>query len=270
MTCGGRGRQAQAAVAARAGVLHPLVADHAHLLRHDVQLLADLHADLAQRRAVVRAHALVLGQFVAHAPRAAGRGPAACGRAWCACAPARRPCRLRPLRLQAGPVRPALGLVEEQVLLVRGADFALGVEELALEAVELLLEQVALGAHHAQLAQCIAQRLLQRFESLRAWACGSSARILFIAMADVAVIFASARNNADARATKSYSGRVCRDGGRLPAQATRSYIRWGWRCTTAMSMPSSSQCSCSTVNVGTASAAGQMKRSCSRRLSNNQ
>ena len=57
-----------------------------------------------------------------------------------------------------------LGFVEEQVLLVRGAGFALGVEELALEAVELLLEQVAFGAHHAQLAECLGQRLLQRFE----------------------------------------------------------------------------------------------------------
>jgi hypothetical protein len=41
------------------------MADHAYLLRHDVQLLADLHADLAQACAVVRAHALALGQFVA-------------------------------------------------------------------------------------------------------------------------------------------------------------------------------------------------------------
>ena len=56
------GRQAQATVAARARVLHPLVADHAHLLRDDIHLLADLHTDLTQGSAVVRAHALVFGQ----------------------------------------------------------------------------------------------------------------------------------------------------------------------------------------------------------------
>ena len=44
-----------------------------------------------------------------------------------------------------------LGLVEEHVLLVAGAGLALGGEQLALELVELLLEQVALGARDAQL-----------------------------------------------------------------------------------------------------------------------
>ena len=34
-------------------------------------------------------------------------------------------------------------------------------------------------------------------------------------------------------------------------------------------MPSSSQCSCSTVSVGTAAASGQMKRSCSSRFISN-
>jgi len=53
-------------------------------------------------------------------------------------------------------------------------------------------------------------------------------------------------------------------------QATRSYKRWGCRCTTPMSIPSSSQCSCSTVSMGTASGVGQMKRSCSSRLSSSQ
>ena len=42
------------------------MADDAHLLRNDVELLADLHADLAQGRAVVRAHALALGQVVSN------------------------------------------------------------------------------------------------------------------------------------------------------------------------------------------------------------
>jgi hypothetical protein len=140
------------------------VADHAHLLRHDIQLLADLHADLAQGRAVVRAHTLVLRQFVA--PHIARQGriqrlAAALG------ALVRR--HLDLLALGLGGCRLGLrafdlGLVEEQVLLVRGADLALGVEELALEAVELLLEQVAFGAHHAQLAQCVAQGLLQRLD----------------------------------------------------------------------------------------------------------
>ena len=179
-------RQAQATVTARAGVLHPLVADHAHLLRDDVHLLADFHADLAQGRAVVRAHALVFGQFVA--PHIARQGriqrlAAALG------ALVRRHLDLVVFGLggcRLGLRAFDLGLVEEQVLLVRGADFALGVEELALEAVELLLEQVAFGAHHAQLAQCVAQAPSSALRFLRAWACGSSARILFIAPADVA------------------------------------------------------------------------------------
>jgi hypothetical protein len=140
------------------------VADHAHLLRHDIQLLADLHADLAQGRAVVRAHALVFRQFVA--PHIARQGriqrlAAALGALVC------RHLDLVVFGLGGGRLGLHafdLGLVEEQVLLVRGADLALGVEELALEAVELLLEQVAFGAHHAQLAQGIAQGLLQRFE----------------------------------------------------------------------------------------------------------
>lgn len=134
------GRQAQAAVAARAGVLHPLVADHTHLLRHDVQLLADLHADLAQARAVVRAHALVFGQLVTHHLARQGwiqRLAASLG------ALVRRHLDLLVLSLSAGRLCLCtldLGLVEEHVLLVYGAGPALGVEELALEAVELLLE----------------------------------------------------------------------------------------------------------------------------------
>jgi hypothetical protein len=38
----------------------------AHLRRDDVELLGAVHADLAQHCAVVRAHALVFGQLVAH------------------------------------------------------------------------------------------------------------------------------------------------------------------------------------------------------------
>ncbi|BCL86248.1 hypothetical protein MAFF211471_13310 [Ralstonia solanacearum] len=38
--------------------------DHSDLLRHDVQLLAHLHADLDQGLAVVRADALRFGQLV--------------------------------------------------------------------------------------------------------------------------------------------------------------------------------------------------------------
>ena len=128
------------------------MADHAHLLRHDVHLLADLHTDLAQARAVVRAHALALGQFVAPdvaRQRGIQRLAAAFG------ALVRR--HVDPLVLGLGRCRLGLrafelGFVEEHVLLVRGADFALGVEELALEAVELLLEQVTFGAHDPQLA----------------------------------------------------------------------------------------------------------------------
>jgi len=166
------GCQAQTAVAARAGVLHALVADHAHLLRHDVQLLADLHADLAQRRAVMRAHALVFGQLVAShlaRQRRIQRLAASLG------ALVRRHGDLAVLGLggcRLGRCAFELGLVEEQVLLLR-ADFALGFEELALEAVELLLEQVAFGAHHAQLADeflatrnGVGQRLAQRGDLL--------------------------------------------------------------------------------------------------------
>ena len=135
-------------------------------------MLADLHTDLAQARAVVRAHALVLGQFVApHVARQRRiqRLAAAFG------ALVRRHVDLLALGLggrRLGPCAFDLGLVEEHVLLVRSADLAgllgFGVEELALEAVELLLEQVALGAHDAQftgqrlaLPVRIGQRLLQ-------------------------------------------------------------------------------------------------------------
>lgn len=51
---------------------------------------------------------------------------------------------------------------------------------------------------------------------------------------------------------------------------TRSYTRCGCRRTTPMSMPSSSQCSCSTVNVGTSVTLGQLNRSSSSRLSSSQ
>jgi hypothetical protein len=115
-------------------------------------LLADLYADLAQCRAVMRAHALVLGQFVA--PHLARQGRIQRLAAWLR-ALVRGHGYLLVLGLggcRLGRCTFDLGLVEEQVLLMRGADFALGFEELALEAVELLLEQVTLGAHHAQFA----------------------------------------------------------------------------------------------------------------------
>ena len=117
-------------------------------------MLAGFHADLGQRRAIVRAHALTLGQFVAHdlpRQRRIQRLAAALG----ALVSGNVNLVVRGF-LGHGLRRGAqlLGFVEEQVLLVRGVGgFALGVEELALEAVELLLEQVALGAQHAQFAR---------------------------------------------------------------------------------------------------------------------
>ena len=146
------------------------MADHAHLLRNDVELLAGLHANLPQHGTVVRTDTLGLGQFVAHH-----------------LARQRRVQRLAPAlgpfvsgdldsvvvglgfflgRLGCRSKR--LGLVEEHVLLVAGAGLALGGEQLALELVELLLEQVALGARDAQLTSerfaglgGLGQRLLQ-------------------------------------------------------------------------------------------------------------
>ena len=70
-----------ALIAARTGVLDPLVLDDADLLRNDVQLFADLDTDFHQRLAVVRANAVPIPAI--HGERSRGAGPdrAACGRA---------------------------------------------------------------------------------------------------------------------------------------------------------------------------------------------
>ena len=67
ITCGGLAASRRPP-SQQARVLDPLVMDHAHLLWHDAHLLADLHSDLVQARAVVRAHALV-APHVARPPR---------------------------------------------------------------------------------------------------------------------------------------------------------------------------------------------------------
>ncbi|MNS91007.1 hypothetical protein D3C72_1250800 [compost metagenome] len=54
-------RRLDAAVAAWAGVLDPLVLDHADLLRHDVELFADLDANLDQSLAIKGADAFRFG-----------------------------------------------------------------------------------------------------------------------------------------------------------------------------------------------------------------
>jgi hypothetical protein len=137
------------------------VADHAHLLRNDVELLAGLYANLAQHGTVVRADTLGLGQFVAH--HLARQGWVQ----WLA------PALGAFVGGDLDDVVTGLGfflgwlgscaerfcLVEEHVLLVAGAGLAhllgFGGEQLALELVQLLLEQVALGARHTQLTdQC--------------------------------------------------------------------------------------------------------------------
>ncbi|CAM3947107.1 hypothetical protein BOBR111200_17860 [Bordetella bronchialis] len=147
-----------AGIAARVGVLHALVLQHADLLRHDVQLFADLHADLDKRLTVMRAYPLRGWQLVTdfnmrqtgvkrlaptllahvashHDLRRAvlflGRR---CLLAWGQC----------------------FGLVEEEIFLFGSARFALGREQLALEGLQLLLQQIALDRHHAQ-------RRLERF-----------------------------------------------------------------------------------------------------------
>lgn len=128
------------------------MADHPQLLRHDVQLLADFHANLTQRGAIVRAGALVFRQLVAHhfaRQRRVQRpttalGPLVCGHL--------NKSVLSFLTGGLGHGAFEFGLVEEQVLLVCAEQFALGREQLALELDELFLEQVALGAVQVEFA----------------------------------------------------------------------------------------------------------------------
>ena len=134
------------------------MANHAHLLGDDVQLLASLNADLPQGTAVMRTDAFGFRQFVAHdvtrqisikwfastLDALVGwrihRGVAAILTADAILQ------RWRGLRCCGQ----SLGLVEEHVLLLGAARFALGGEELTQHLVEPLLEQVTLSAHKAQ------------------------------------------------------------------------------------------------------------------------
>ena len=59
-------RHANAVVTARARVFDALMLNHPHLLRHNVELLADVRADFHQRMAVMRADAFGFRQFMAH------------------------------------------------------------------------------------------------------------------------------------------------------------------------------------------------------------
>lgn len=139
-------------VAARAGVLHPLVLDHPHLLGNDVELLADLDTDLDQDGAVVRAAALGFGQFVANdlARQIRIQGLASALLAHVAG-------HLDAARLDLFGGRRALGcqgfgLFEEEVLLVTAvARFASGGEQLPQVRGESLLEQIALDRDGPQL-----------------------------------------------------------------------------------------------------------------------
>lgn len=127
--------------------------NHPHLLRDDVQLLAGLHADLHQRRPVVRTAALGLRQLVpddlARQGRIEGATPAldalmagdgeALG-------------RLVLLRGGAVGTRQGFGLVEKEIGLLAAAGLTLGREELAKKRFEPLLQEVALDLHHLQFA----------------------------------------------------------------------------------------------------------------------
>ena len=151
-------RHLQALVAARACVLHAFMADHPHLLRDDVQLLAHFHADFDEHRAVVRAHALRFRQFIANDFTRQGRierfAPGLLPRVagylrWRFVFLLRRQCGCRR--------RQRFRLVQEQVALIRTAGLALRAKQPPLIGFELLLEQIAFDLRHAQLAtQCIA------------------------------------------------------------------------------------------------------------------
>ena len=147
----GLGRQAQCAIATGAGVFDPLVANHAHLLGNDVELLAGLDADFPQRRAIVRTHAFGLGQLMAH------HVPRQCRVQRFAPTPGALVCRsvnaiiVGVLVFLSGSLGLCAQDLEEHVLLTLGADLAPGGKYLAHELVEPLLEQVTLGAHEDQL-----------------------------------------------------------------------------------------------------------------------
>jgi hypothetical protein len=132
------------------------VADHAHLLGNDVELLAGLDADLLERRANVRTHAFGLRQLMAH------HVPRQCRVQGFAPTPGALVCRnVNALIVgvhvfltgRRGLGTQDLGFVEyeEHVLLTLGADLARGGKDLAHELAEPLLEQVTLGAHKEQL-----------------------------------------------------------------------------------------------------------------------
>ena len=155
-------RQAQAAIAARAGVLHPLVADHAHLLRDDVELFAGLHTDLHQGGAIMGTDPFGIAEFMAHdvaLQRGIQRLAAPLGALVASdfsvgfvvgAISTIAGFLLRWLRL--GGCGQCLGLVEEHVLLMRSNGLAAGSKDLAHHLVERLLQQVALGPQKAVLA----------------------------------------------------------------------------------------------------------------------
>ena len=66
MVCAGLRCQAQPPVPARACVLDALVADHAQLLRDDVELYARFHTDLHEGGAIMRTDATGAAELVAH------------------------------------------------------------------------------------------------------------------------------------------------------------------------------------------------------------
>ena len=124
------------------------------MLRDDVELFAGLHADLAQRRAVVRASALVFRQLMAYDLARQGRIQWLSTALGLAGVARHRRALVSVGRLFGrglGARNKALCLIEEQILLRNNSGLTLGCEQPACELVELLLEEVALGAHDAQL-----------------------------------------------------------------------------------------------------------------------
>lgn len=130
--------------------------DHPYLLGNDVELFADLGADLDQHAAVMRANALGFGQLVTHDV------PWQRGIEWFAAASLFAPmarhfntgliffCRLGRRRRRQG-----LRLVKEQILLPGTARFAACRIQLVQIRLHALLEQVPLDRHDPQLAtQC--------------------------------------------------------------------------------------------------------------------
>jgi hypothetical protein len=118
------------------------VADDANARRHDVQLLADLHTDFGQHRAIMSAKALSFGQLVTNdrarqirRQRFTTFFPGVCRDADGGFADGRR---------TLGTQR--LGLVEEQIRLLDGGLLAAGRVQPPQVGGKLLLEQIAFDA----------------------------------------------------------------------------------------------------------------------------